>query len=95
MDLSPILPEDYKDILAVFAKHRVRYLVIGGYAVVYYTEPRYTKDFDLWIDRSPENARRVYQALVEYGAPVSKITPDDFSGGYGVFQIGVAPVRIA
>src|SRR5437016_13817172 len=85
MDLSRILPADYKDILAAFAKHRVRYLVIGGYAVIYYTEPRYTRDFDVWVDRSAENARRVYDALVEYGAPMEGNSPEDFVEAYSAF----------
>ena len=78
----------------LFAKHRVRYLVVGAYAVMHYTEPRYTKDIDLWIDPSTHNARRAYRALVEYGAPLRGYTPADFTARESVFQIGVDPVRI-
>jgi hypothetical protein len=51
---------DYKDLLSVFNAFRVRYLVVGGYAVMQYTEPRYTKDLDVRIDRSSPQARCVY-----------------------------------
>ena len=71
----------------------VRYLIVGAYAVIYYTEPRFTRDLDLWIDRTPENAGRTFQALAEFGAPVegmqSVLEQPDM-----VVQIGVEPVRI-
>jgi hypothetical protein len=40
------IPSDYKNLLSVLNKHKVRYLIVGAYAVIYYTEPRYTKDLD-------------------------------------------------
>lgn len=86
--------EDYKDLLSLFAKHRVRYLVVGAYAVIYYTEPRYTKDIDLWVENSPANAARVYRALAEFGAPVEEFSPEEFTERYMVFQFGIEPVRI-
>ncbi len=53
---------DFKEILSVFNEHEVRYLVVGAYAVMKYTEPRYTKDLDIWVEASPENASRVFSA---------------------------------
>lgn len=47
---------EYRELLSDFNRHRVRYLVVGGYAVIRYTEPRYTKDLDVWVDPSPDNA---------------------------------------
>jgi len=47
---------EYKDLLSVFGRHRVRYLVVGAYAVMRYTEPRYTKDLDVWVGPSPNRA---------------------------------------
>jgi len=85
---------NYKNLLSLFAEYRVRYLVVGGFAVMRYTEPRYTKDLDVWVDAAPENARKVYEALVAFGAPLRGYTPADFSETYSAFQIGVAPVRI-
>jgi hypothetical protein len=52
-----------------FEKHRVRYLVVGGYAVSVYTRPRFTKDLDLWLDWTPANLNRAYRALLAFGAP--------------------------
>jgi hypothetical protein len=54
---------DFKDLLNILEKHKVRYLVVGGYAVMKYTEPRFTKDLDLWISTDEENAKTVFSAL--------------------------------
>lgn len=86
-------PSDYKELLSALNKNKVRYLVIGAYAVTYYAEPRYTKDIDIWVDPDIKNSQRVYTALKEFGAPLQGITVKDFSHPKMVYQIGVAPVR--
>ena len=85
---------DFKELLRIFNEDRVRYLVIGGYAVMKYTEPRYTKDLDIWVDPTEENAARVFQALARFGAPLSKVAVEDFSDPDTVYQLGAAPVRV-
>jgi hypothetical protein len=85
---------NFRELLSVFNRYRVRYLVVGAYAVMRYTEPRYTKDLDLWVDTKPANAQRVYKALVEFGVPLLGYSPEDFTERYSVFQIGVEPQRI-
>lgn len=85
---------DFKDLLAALNDAGAEYLVVGGYAVGKHTEPRYTKDLDVWINNSFENAGLVLAALAAYGAPVKGATPEDFTGKDKFFQIGVEPVRI-
>lgn len=85
---------DFKDLLSAFAKAEVRYLIIGGYAVSKHSEPRYTKDLDIWIDNSKENAERVFSALKSFGAPLHDVSVDDFSVPTLVYQIGIEPSRI-
>jgi hypothetical protein len=85
---------DFKDLLRIFNEHKVRYLVVGGYAVIKYTEPRYTKDLDVWVEASPKNARAVFAALREFGAPLMNITPADFAKGGSIYQIGRPPARV-
>ena len=68
---------DFKDLLEVLDAFGVRYLIVGGYAVMKYTEPRYTKDLDLWIQATPKNARAVFKALKEFGAPLANLTDLD------------------
>jgi hypothetical protein len=88
------LKPDFKDLLRLLNQHQVMYLIVGGYAVMKYTEPFYTKDMDIWIDPSPENARRTYKALVEFGAPMADLTTQDLTPQHVVFQFGMAPARV-
>jgi predicted nucleotidyltransferase len=71
-----------------------KYLIVGAYVVMRYTEPRATKDLDLWIDNTPQNARRVFDDLAKFGAPLAGIVPADLEKREMVLQIGVAPVRV-
>lgn len=88
----PKLSRGFRELLWFLARHRARYLIIGGHAVMLYTEPRYTKDLDIWVDPSIGNARRLYRALADYRAPVEHLSPEDFT--HDGFQIGVEPVRV-
>ena len=85
---------DFKELLSLFKKHRVRYLVVGGYAVMKYTEPRFTKDLDLWIATDEENAKAVFEALKEFGAPLKGLAPSDFMEKGYFYQMGIPPFRL-
>lgn len=85
---------DFSDLLQALNNETVEYLVVGGYAVGKYTEPRYTKDIDIWINCSPDNAERVFEALTKFGAPLSNVTLNDFMNPDLFFQIGIEPARI-
>jgi hypothetical protein len=80
--------------LRVFNEEKVRYLIVGGYALIKHSEPRYTKDLDLWVSPDEENATNVFRALIRYGAPVSSMSPDDFMREGYFFTMGLAPNRI-
>lgn len=85
---------DFSDLLRIFNANSVKYLVIGGYALIQYTEPRFTKDLDLLIGTDISNASAVFKALREFGAPLSGMTEDDFAEEGYFYQMGVSPVRI-
>jgi hypothetical protein len=85
---------DFRDRFSMFNAERVEYLVVGAHAVIYFTEPRYTKDLDVWVNPSAENAERVHRALARFGAPLAGIAPGDFADPGLVYQIGVPPNRI-
>lgn len=85
---------DFSDLLNLFKANNVKYLVIGGYAVVQYTEPRFTKDLDLWISTQPNNAEAIFKALKEFGAPLEGMSPKDFSEEGYFYQMGIPPVRV-
>lgn len=85
---------DFTDLLRLFNDNNIRYLVIGGYAVIQYAEPRYTKDLDLWISTDTENAEAVFNALREFGAPLAGLTKDDFAEEGYFYQMGRPPMRV-
>jgi hypothetical protein len=85
---------DFRELLKVFEKYKVRYLIVGGYAVMKYSEPRFTKDLDLFIATDQENANNVYAALKEFGAPLENLTVDDFSQKGYFYQMGRPPLRV-
>ncbi len=84
----------YADLLLALNDAGVEFLIVGAYAVIHYTEPRYTKDLDLWIRPQPENAEKVLQALTAFGAPRHGLTLNDLCDPAMVFQIGIEPVRV-
>jgi len=85
---------DYEELLRLLNEHKVKYLVVGAHAVIFYTEPRFTKDIDLWIPPELNDVEKIFRALKEFGAPLKGLSPDDFSNKKLIIQIGVAPVRI-
>ena len=85
---------DFEDLLRCLNAAKARYLIVGAHAVSFYTEPRYTKDLDIWIDPSPENAAKVYKALGKFGAPIKNLCVEDLTRPNLFYQLGIAPVRI-
>lgn len=85
---------DFKELLRLLAKYEVRYLIVGGYAVMRYTEPRFTKDLDLLVAVDERNARAIYAALAEFGAPLENLTPRDFAEEGYFYQMGSPPLRV-
>ena len=85
---------DFKDLLQIFAEEKVEYLVVGAYAVIHYTQPRYTKYIDLWIRPSVENASRIARAFRRFGIPLIEVTQDDFAHEGLQYVIGVSPCQV-
>ena len=85
---------DFKELLKLFEKHKIRYLIVGGYAVMKYSEPRFTNDLDVFIATDQENAKSVYSALKEFGAPLENLSSDDFTHEGYFYQMGRPPMRV-
>jgi len=85
---------DFTELLNLFNSNNVKYLIIGGYAVVQYAEPRYTKDLDIWVSADTTNAAAVYKSLREFGAPLTGLTEADFAEEGYFYQMGVPPIRV-
>lgn len=88
------LNSDFSDLLRAFLDARVEFLVVGAHALSVHDRPRATKDLDVWVRPTVDNAERVWQALAVFGAPLEKLTANDLADEDTVFQIGVAPLRI-
>jgi hypothetical protein len=85
---------DFEDLFRALCGQGAEFIVIGGHAVMFYTEPRYTKEIDIWVRPTTENAECVYQALVQFGAPMADLEVSDLAIKGTIFQIGIAPNRI-
>jgi hypothetical protein len=89
----PVNP-DFRDLFAALNAAGARYLLVGGYAIAFHAQPRFTKDLDVWTEPDPANATRVYEALRQFGAPLHELTAPDLARPGTIFQIGVPPNRI-
>lgn len=90
MNIQP----DFKELLKLLEKHKVEYMIIGGYAVAFYGYPRFTKDIDIFFEVSEENIHKLIEALIDFGFPASDLKKDAFIQKGNVITFGVAPVRV-
>ncbi|MGB8656456.1 MAG: hypothetical protein WCE90_01560 [Candidatus Zixiibacteriota bacterium] len=90
MEVQP----DFKELLALFNKHGVDYIIVGAYALAHHGAPRYTGDMDLLVRPNPENAKRILRAFDKFGFGSLGLKIEDFASPDQVIQIGVTPVRI-
>jgi hypothetical protein len=89
----PLNP-DFRDLFAALNAAGARYLLVGGYAVAFHAQPRFTKDLDIWTEPEAANAARVHEGLRRFGAPLQDLTTADLERPGTIFQIGVPPNRI-
>jgi hypothetical protein len=88
------LEEDLREFVELLNALKVRYIVVGAFAVAYHGYPRYTGDIDLFIDRSLENAKQIVKAIEQFGFGDLGLSVEDFLLEDQVIQLGVAPNRI-
>jgi hypothetical protein len=86
--------KDFKEFIESLNKNSVRYLIIGSFALSYYSEPRYTKDIDILVDSTASNADRLMTAIREFGFSDIELGSRDFLEPDQVIQLGIAPLRI-
>ena len=85
---------DFKELLSTLNAHRVKYLVVGAYAVSIYAQPRATKDLDILVKADTENAKAVFAALAQFGAPLEGLTFADFAEPGPFFRMGREPIGV-
>ena len=86
--------KDYEELLRLFNRNKVRYCVVGAYAVAFYAKPRYTKDMDIMVEASLENGKRIVKSLNEFGFTSLNLSEKDFSQKGRIVQLGYEPVRV-
>jgi hypothetical protein len=89
-----MLNKDFREFIELLNENEVRYLVVGGYAVAFHGHPRYTKDLDVWIGLSPENANKILDALIKFGFGSLGLKSEDFLESDQIIQLGYPPNRI-
>ena len=94
MDGKILLNRDFKEFIQSLNANHVRYLVIGGYAVAFHGHPRYTKDLDIWLDLTTDNATLMVNALEQFGFGSLGLQPGDFLVPGQIIQLGYPPHRI-
>ncbi|RYD26708.1 MAG: hypothetical protein EOP87_22340 [Verrucomicrobiaceae bacterium] len=85
---------DFSDFLKLCLRNEVRFLVVGGYAVIHHSRPRYTGDLDLWVDRSAENAEKIMTVLQQFGFPPGTASTEMITGGGKIIRMGFEPMRL-
>jgi hypothetical protein len=88
------LPPDFKELLELLNSHKVDYLVVGSYALAFHGAPRFTGDIDLFVSPDTSNAKRILEALREFGFGSLNLSEADFTSPDNVIQLGVPPVRV-
>jgi len=94
MVLVARVEKDYAGLLKLFNKNKVRYCIVGAYAVAFYARPRYTKDIDILVEPEIKNALRIIRALQEFGFQTLGLTEKDFSQKNKIVQLGYEPLRV-
>jgi hypothetical protein len=90
MEVQP----DFRDLLELFNKHQVEFMLVGGYALAFHGSPRYTGDMDIFVQVTSLNAIRIMAALNEFGFGAVGLTAEDFQKENMIVQLGVPPVRV-
>ena len=83
-----ILNPDFKEFFQLLNENKVRYLVIGGFAVAFHGYPRFTKDIDIWLWLNPKNAELVIKTLADFGFQSLGLTEYDFLESDTIIQLG-------
>jgi hypothetical protein len=89
-----ILNKDFREFIELLNSNNVRYLIVGGYALALHGHPRYTKDIDVWVWISEQNARNIVKSLQQFGFSNPNLTEQDFLTPGIIVQLGYPPHRI-
>jgi hypothetical protein len=88
------IEKDYEELLGLLNKHKVKYCIVGAYAVAFHKKPRYTKDIDIFVEPTVENGKKIVDALNEFGFESLHLSEKDFVEKGSIIQLGYEPVRV-
>ena len=86
--------KDFEEFVELLNKFSVEYMIVGAYALALYTRPRNTGDIDVFINRSPNNAKLLIKVIREFGFENAGIEESDLITKGRIIQLGVSPIRI-
>ncbi|HIE06129.1 MAG TPA: hypothetical protein EYP58_04940 [bacterium (Candidatus Stahlbacteria)] len=86
--------KDYEDLLRLLNKFKVKYCIVGAFAVAFYAKPRFTKDMDILVSPKPRNGERIVKALNKFGFESFGLKKEDFGDTGKIIQLGYEPVRV-
>ena len=85
---------DFEELLTLFEKNNVRYMIVGGYAVAFHGHPRFTKDIDIFFLGSEENIDKVIKSLIDFGFSKTSISHKLLGKKGNIVQFGIVPARV-
>lgn len=88
------IPRDWSELLALLNSEQIDFLVIGAYALSAHGHERYTKDLDLWLAPTADNARKLEGVLSMFGFPDLSPTVEEWTGESAMIQLGREPYRV-
>jgi hypothetical protein len=94
--MNNIFPPDFQDFINALHDHQVKYLLVGGYAVILHGYARTTGDLDIWLEQTPLNYHHLRNAFDQFGMSVFEMTEENFlfHPEWDVFTFGEPPVAL-
>jgi len=86
--------KDFEELLRLFNRHKVRYCIVGAFALGFHARPRYTKDLDILVESSLGNGKKILKVLQDFGFGSLRIAAEDFSREGRFIQLGYEPLRV-
>lgn len=88
------IQQDFAELLRLLEKHKVEYLIVGGYAVAFHGYPRFTKDIDIFYNNKDDNVDKLQKALFEFGFKKNELPKKFFKTKGNIITFGIEPVRV-
>ncbi|MCF6149392.1 MAG: hypothetical protein E3K37_12125 [Candidatus Kuenenia sp.] len=88
------MDSNFKEFLSLLNTHKVKYVIVGAYALGCYTEPRFTNDLDIYTQPDINNVKKLAYALTDFGFDVSQMDFSLFLSGDEILRVGTPPLRI-